>query len=102
VLAAVVNIIVIIRPGPSGRCLNARLATCIVTLVSINHPGNLAWLRMKKRTKRLIYVASIMGFVGMFFFWMYTTKPDVLGTIAVFAVVFVATYLVGHATDQVK
>jgi hypothetical protein len=57
---------------------------------------------MNKRIKRLIYIASIMDFVGIFFFWMYTTKPDVLGTIAVFAVVFVITYLVGLATDQVK
>jgi hypothetical protein len=33
---------------------------------------------------------------------MDTTKPDVLGNIVVFAVVFGITYLVGLATDQVK
>ncbi len=57
---------------------------------------------MNQRFKRLIYIASIMGFVGVFFFWMYTTKPDVLGAMTVFALVFAATYLVGLATDQMK
>ena len=57
---------------------------------------------MNQRFKRLIYIASIMGFVGVFFFWMYTTKPDVSGAMTVFALVFAATYLVGLATDQMK